>query len=182
MKPIRVEVITSKGLKIDNILDLDWLKEVLAERPLGFSLQGPLKVSGEVRKTGQALLFQGKVSGLIGLTCGRCLETFINPVDESVTAEWRLLSPPSGKSGPEGAGQQLEDLETGAIREGDLDISERILEEIILNLPMQPLCRAACQGLCSICGANKNISPCTCRADGPSQPFSALKEFKIKKR
>ncbi len=74
---------------------------------------------------------------------------------------------------------QVEDLETGLIKEGVLDLAERILEEVILTIPIQPLCRENCLGLCPICGENKNINPCNCKAkDGPS-PFSVLKDLKV---
>jgi uncharacterized protein len=45
-----------------------------------------------------------------------------------------------------------------------LDLTEAVRQYIIVHLPMKPLCRQGCAGLCSACGANLNDAPCTCSA------------------
>ena len=47
--------------------------------------------------------------------------------------------------------------------EGDrLDLGEVIREQVLLGLPLKPLCREDCQGLCPRCGKNRNAGPCGC--------------------
>jgi uncharacterized protein len=41
-------------------------------------------------------------------------------------------------------------------------------DAIFLELPLAPLCRPDCQGLCPECGADKNEAPCEC--PGPVDP------------
>jgi DUF177 domain-containing protein len=178
MKQIKVDSIPSEGLLIDFLLEPAWLKEISAERPLGFIPSGPLEVQGELTRTGQGILFRGKVRGMIRLQCGRCLESFLKTLEIPVRSEWRLISAPS-KSAEKERSFQIEDLETGLIKPGDLDLAERILEEVILTIPIQPLCRETCLGLCPICGENKNISPCNCKAKDETSPFSVLKDLKV---
>ena len=43
-----------------------------------------------------------------------------------------------------------------------LDLTEAVRQYAIINLPMKPLCRHNCAGLCSTCGANLNDNPCDC--------------------
>ena len=44
--------------------------------------------------------------------------------------------------------------------EGDLlDLEPLIRDEVVLELPFQPLCRDDCAGLCATCGANRNDDP-----------------------
>ena len=43
-----------------------------------------------------------------------------------------------------------------------------------LALPVQPLCREACAGLCPRCGADRNTAPCACSKVRPESPFAAL--------
>jgi uncharacterized protein len=45
----------------------------------------------------------------------------------------------------------------------ELDIQTLINEQIVLALPMKPLCREECRGLCPECGTNFNIASCECR-------------------
>lgn len=178
MKQIKVDSIPSEGLLIDFLLESAWLREISAERPLGFIPSGALEVQGELTRTGQGILFRGMVKGMIRLHCGRCLGSFLKILEIPVRSEWRLISASSKSAGKEMT-FQVEDLETGLIKEGVLDLAERILEEVILTIPIQPLCRENCLGLCPICGENKNINPCNCKAkDGPS-PFSVLKDLKV---
>ncbi len=36
-------------------------------------------------------------------------------------------------------------------------------EQVQLELPLKALCRDDCRGLCPMCGADRNVSPCACR-------------------
>jgi uncharacterized protein len=180
MKPIKIDTIPVEGLSIDFQLEPAWLKEIAQERPLGFVPSGPVEVQGELTKTGQGLLFRGRIGGKIRLQCGRCLETFLKTLEEPVGLEWRLILNPLKPSDKEKeADWRIEDLETGLIQDGVLDLSENILEEVILIIPIQPLCRESCLGLCPVCGENKNMNPCQCQSKVENGPFSVLKKLKV---
>lgn len=43
-----------------------------------------------------------------------------------------------------------------------LDLEPMVHDACILELPLAPLCREDCQGLCPLCGANRNGEPCSC--------------------
>jgi uncharacterized protein len=180
MKPIKVDTIPVEGLSIDFLLEPAWLKEIAQERPLGFVPSGPVEVQGKLTKTGQGILFRGRIRGKLKLSCSRCLEPFLKTLDETVGLEWRLISAPLKPADKEKeVGLQIEDLETGLIQEGVLDLSERILEEVILAIPIQPLCRESCLGLCPVCGENRNSNPCNCKSKEKKGPFSVLKNLKV---
>ena len=180
MKPIKVDTIPAEGLSIDFLLEPAWFKEIAQERSLGFAPSGPAEVQGELTKTGQGILFQGRVKGKIKLHCSRCLEPFLKTLDEPVGLEWRLISAPLKPSDKEkDSSLQVEDLETGLVQEGVLDLSERILEEMILAIPIKPLCRESCLGLCPICGEDRNTNPCDCKSKEEKGPFSVLKNLKV---
>ncbi len=180
MKPIKVDTIPVDGLAIDFLLEPAWFKEIDQERPLGFVPSGPVEVQGKLTKTGQGILFRGRVRGKLRLSCSRCLEPFLKNLEETVGLEWRLISTPLKPSDKgKDTGLQIEDLETGLIEEGFLDLSERILEEVILAIPIKPLCRESCLGLCSVCGENRNTNPCNCKSKEENGPFSVLKNLKV---
>jgi uncharacterized protein len=178
MKPVKVDTIPVDGLAVDFQFEPARLREIAQERPLGFVPSGPVEVQGILTKTGQGILFRGRVRGKLKLQCSRCLDQFLKSLDEPVELEWRLVStPPSEREGE--SGLQIEDLETSLIHEGILDLSESILEEVILAVPIQPLCRESCLGLCPICGENRNSNPCQCKAKEQNGPFSILKNLKV---
>ncbi len=180
MKPIKVDTIPVEGLSIDFLLEPAWFKEIAQERSLGFAPSGPAEVQGELTKTGQGILFRGRVKGKIKLHCSRCLEPFLKTLDEPIGLEWRLISAPLKSSDKEkDSSLQVEDLETGLVQEGVLDLSERILEEMILAIPIKPLCRESCLGLCPICGEDRNVNPCDCKSKEENSPFSALRNFNV---
>jgi uncharacterized protein len=55
-----------------------------------------------------------------------------------------------------------------------LDVSEWVRQQLGVNLPMHQLCREDCQGICTECGKNLNLGPCSC-APQPADPrWSAL--------
>ena len=178
MKTIKVESIPPEGLNIQFAVAKARLEEISQERPLGFVPAGPLGVQGELVKSGQDILFKGRIEGKIGLACGRCLEPFLRELDIPIRSEWRLLPIPARTSGKEGV-SQIEDLETGLTQEGVLDLEERVLEEVILSIPILPLCGENCLGLCPVCGENRNVNPCACKPGNSSSPFSVLKNLKV---
>ena len=64
--------------------------------------------------------------------------------------------------------------------EDDIVLVDEVRQHILLALPSHTLCSTGCRGLCSVCGANRNVHPCGCAAAGKTSPFDALKNFKIK--
>jgi uncharacterized protein len=50
-----------------------------------------------------------------------------------------------------------------------LETEPILLEQLQLNIPMKPLCRPDCAGLCPVCGADLNLGACACpeRAGDP---------------
>ena len=58
-----------------------------------------------------------------------------------------------------------------------LDVGELLREYALLALPMQPLCKRDCKGLCPTCGADLNAGDCDCRADEGDDRFDVLKSL-----
>jgi uncharacterized protein len=58
-----------------------------------------------------------------------------------------------------------------------VDLSELIRQTLLVNLPLQPLCRAECAGLCPQCGKNLNEGPCDCPTETVDPRFAALESL-----
>ncbi len=55
-----------------------------------------------------------------------------------------------------------------------MDLEPMARDAVILELPLAPLCRPDCRGLCSSCGADLNERPCSCPSFSPDPRWSAL--------
>ncbi len=55
-----------------------------------------------------------------------------------------------------------------------LDLTEAVREGILIALPLYPICKEACKGVCLRCGQDLNAGPCTCNTEGGSSPWDAL--------
>ena len=58
-----------------------------------------------------------------------------------------------------------------------IDLGEVMREQFFLALPMKPLCRPDCKGLCPICGANRNRQQCECREEWVDPRLAGLKNL-----
>src|ERR671919_630513 len=71
-----------------------------------------------------------------------------------------------------------EDLETSFYRNEQIDLNELLREQFYLALPMKPLCRDECKGLCPQCGTNLNTGTCDCGPGWEDPRLAALKQLK----
>lgn len=135
-------------------------------------------VTGDVRfqRTNQGILASGTFTVTARLECGRCLEAFDLPMRVAFTEMYLpTIDILTGNPLPP---VSEEDGFTIDARH-HLDLSEAVRQQIILNLPSKPLCREDCQGLCAICGGNRNERPCDCEAreEARSGAFAALTDL-----
>lgn len=122
----------------------------------GQEIEFPQDIAAEfhLERHGAELRLSGTVSALLRLPCSRCAENFDLPV--RVTASERI--PLDRDNDPdEQWGSSYLDGERD-----ELDLSEYSLLTVLEQLPLQPLCRATCQGLCPQCGQNLNQGTCDC--------------------
>ena len=57
---------------------------------------------------------------------------------------------------------------------GVIDTEPVVRDEVVLDLPLAPLCRSDYKGLCSVCGTDLNSDPCSGHTDESDHPFAAL--------
>ena len=60
-------------------------------------------------------------------------------------------------------------------KDDTIDLGELMRDEFYLALPMKPLCRPDCKGLCPMCGVNWNRETCTCKAEWTDPRLDSLK-------
>jgi uncharacterized protein len=158
-----------------------------------FRVTTPVLLSGEVRKDGDQVHIKGRLTATLECACSRCLEPFAVPV----TLDLDLLFLPAsaaggtsraGKPGATSAadddddegGQPVADDDLGVSFYTDdaLDVTGIIREQFYLALPMKPLCRPDCRGLCPECGINRNRETCACRTEWVDPRLEPLKHLR----
>ncbi|KUK14592.1 MAG: hypothetical protein XD52_0144, partial [bacterium 42_11] len=131
-------------------------------------------VDGGAVRVKDGIMVWGEVTTTLKLHCSRCLEPFEFPVKFDFEVEYRR-------------GEERLDSKEKALKDDDfriayftgenIDIEEDIKQFIILSIPMKPLCREECKGLCPVCGKNLNEGDCGCQRDLEDPRWSALKEL-----
>jgi uncharacterized protein len=123
------------------------------------SLNGLIRAS----RTPQGILLQIDSMTQISLECVRCLNNFQQSLNVAFTELYAFSQryvTDSGLLMPES---------------GIIDIAPVLREYILLEIPISPLCRPGCKGLCPICGNNLNESTCIHDDDSGDPRLASLK-------
>ena len=137
---------------------------------------GSCLVQGEVRltRTNQGILAKGRLHTGVEVTCSRCLGLFGCPLSLDIEEEYfPTTDVVSGNSLllPEEPRWFIID------EHHILDLTEAIRQYALLAIPMKPLCREDCAGLCPICGQDLNQGPCGCLPQGTGSGQSKLNKL-----
>ena len=106
---------------------------------------------------GNALLVTGRVWTPVTLRCGRCLQTFTQPLRADNFVVHRELH-----------------------GEDFVDLTANIREDMILELPQRALCAEDCKGLCPDCGKDLNKGACSCERSPSDRRWQALDRIRLK--
>ena len=118
-----------------------------------FTIDYPVKIALFVDVVDNVLVAKGSYNARVECTCDRCLKDFkIEPAKSDY----------------------LFGKELNVSGEKTIDLTEGILEDIVLGLPMKVLCSADCKGICPQCGADLNLGQCSCEPRPNITPFSEL--------
>jgi uncharacterized protein len=121
-----------------------------------------------VTRTAQGLLVQVKMAAQVPAQCVRCLEDFNQPLQINFTELYAFTPNSLTESG-------LLVPETGKI-----DLASLIREEMLLAVPISPICRSDCQGLCPVCGENLNRVHCKHEPEYIDPRLEVLKQLREK--
>ncbi len=108
------------------------------------------------------LLVRGTAGYGATLVCNRCLTEFDH------TGLVKISQPYS---------EQPESEDILPIEHGYIDVTEPVHDEVVLDLPLTPVCRQDCLGLCPTCGTDLNTDPCEGHEDLSSSPFAILQDL-----
>ena len=113
----------------------------------------------QVRKDGKNYRVTGRLRTRVQISCCRCLDPF--EVHREIGVDL-MYFPQSANRGEVEAEIFNKDLSTAFYRDEQIDLADMVREQLQLAVPMKPLCRDECRGLCPVCGTNLNIERCAC--------------------
>lgn len=154
----------------------------IVHQTIGFSREFPLEadevhippdldlvdLSGKakVTRTAQGLLLQVRLNALVKSECVRCLDEFNQYLETDFTELYafnRNSVTDSGLILPEN---------------GKINLAPIVREEMLLAIPISPLCRPDCRGLCPICGENLNHGFCDHQEESTDARLDILKNLR----
>jgi uncharacterized protein len=125
------------------------------------SLMGLIRIT----RTPQGILLQAGLQALTELECVRCLTAFQQKLKLIFTELYAFSQRYMTDSG-------LLMPETGII-----DLGPVLREYAVLEIPISPLCKPDCKGLCPICGNNLNETTCNHEDDSVDPRLAALRSL-----
>ena len=134
------------------------------------SFAAPLLLHGKVTNNGDSLLVEGVLKTVLQLKCGCCLEPFLLALEEEFSEEFV-------EGEPEAGDMEHKKNELNYFQGEEISFEELVHDLLILMLPMRPVCKDDCKGLCVKCGKNLNHEVCSCHDDGIDPRLSALKQL-----
>jgi uncharacterized protein len=143
-------------------------------------LRGPISGHARLTRTSEGILAHADYHASVDVECARCLEEAIADVDGELDEEFLPTTDvrtglPVHLQGADEADQPLID------EHHEIDLNELLRQNILTSLPLQPLCEAACPGLCQVCG--ERLGPTHAphptaeeqpTAVNPANPFAGL--------
>jgi uncharacterized protein len=140
-----------------------------------YQVVAPVQVDLEIHKDKDRFRLVGTAKTELELACSRCLEAFRIPFDGAIDVRFLPVSELTAEDEKE---VEEEDLDTSYYRDDQIDLNELLREQFYLALPMKPLCREECAGLCSQCGTNLNTGACLCTSQWENPRLAPLKGLK----
>ena len=143
-------LLRTPGKALDFRFELDLSDVEFAGR---YPVSRPVLVEGQVRNSADILSLELTAATTLDAVCDRCGKAF--PLEKTVPFQCALSEEL----------QNEDNLDIVPLEDGCVDVGELARTEFILEMDIQTLCSEACKGLCSRCGADLNLGPCSCKKE-----------------
>ena len=133
-----------------------WRRRLPAPDGLGSDVVGvpegqPLEFDLRLESVSEGVLVTGTIEAELQGECGRCLD----PVTDSIVVDiCELFAYPNSVTD-----ETSEEDEVQRLVDDLLDLEPVVRDAVVLGLPLTPLCRPDCGGLCSDCGQRLDDLP-----------------------
>ncbi len=136
----------------------------------------PLRISGQVRRIEGGYALEAELTYSGELECSRCLNAYPFQEDEAFSL---VLYPRTSTPSTE-VELNPDDLDVLYYSDPVVPLAPIAEERVQMALPMKPLCKPDCRGLCPTCGQDRNLGACACAPESIDPRWDALKALKEK--
>ncbi len=148
--------------------------EMMNVADLDVSPTGDITFAGMIRRIRDGVLIAGEFSGNWIIACARCLNPFEHPVADRFIA---YLSPNMEDPSLSSFDIETDDLDVSELIGNKIHLVDILREQMILQIPIKPICSDSCRGLCPRCGQNLNEVECQCDRVQTDGRLLKLKKF-----
>ncbi len=124
----------------------------------------PVAIDVLLERVPEGIVVRGVVRAPWDGPCSRCLRP-VTGVVESQLQELFETEPLEGETYP--------------LAHDHVDLALPMRDAVLLELPIAPLCRDDCAGLCPVCGRDRNDDPCSCEQTTPDPRWAALSQLEL---
>jgi uncharacterized protein len=134
----------------------------------------PLQGELHLTRDHNGVLVQGQLRTRLETACARCLAPAVSAVELVLSEHFRptVFLPGGPAVEPDAEAEPATDID----ERHQVDLTEVVRQALLLALPLHPLCRPDCRGLCARCGQDLNEGPCGCQAE-PDPRWQALSQW-----
>ncbi len=146
------------------------------EQTITLHSENNAQVSLSAFRFAKKVVIEGMITVTPILECSRCLKEYPNPLDLTFREEYNPAEEMEKDSSKE---LTVKDLDLGFYINDEIDINDIVTEQVLLSVPMNPVCSPECRGICSVCGKELNEGPCECsreEIDHRLAPLNKLRE------
>lgn len=143
----------------------------IGDEIVGVDEGADVQVVGSFDSIVDGLILSARISAPVHAECTRCLKPIQRNWDVNVTAFFPHEDKTAARGGKNGAKASEEEVDivagedesedTYPLLEGGswADLEALLRDTLVEELPLQPLCKPDCKGLCSQCGIDLNEQP-----------------------
>ena len=158
--------------------------EICDDSPLPLSIEHPLReffpededvsptsrfsIEVTVSRFGRDIHVAGKGTGSLILRCSRCLEDYRQDIELELSAPFI----------PEEDAGGGEDEDVYGYESDTIDLYPMVRDQVMMAMPIKPLCSEKCRGLCATCGADLNKGECGCPRKAVDSRLAVLEKLK----
>ena len=176
---IGLNEIEESGYRLSCRKSKDWVNHIFRDiQTIDFTFVGEIGIQIDAFRTGTDVFLKGQFRTTIRTSCVKCLDDFDLPIE--ATFHYNLCASDEKELSLEKEINKA-DLDFSCYQGDGIDVVPLLREQIILNVPVYPLCQEACKGMCPQCGVNLNHGLCQCdKKEVTSSRFEILKELSLK--
>lgn len=137
------------------------------------SFESPLRVALHASRSASEIVLRGTAGVDVAFDCARCLKRYRTRLEAGLSI--LCLFDKVAEDDVDGCREGVIEIPSNS---RFIDISGEVRSELMVHLPVKPLCDEACRGLCPMCGANLNEMTCSCEPDEHDSRWDALKNVK----